>query len=123
MTQERTFGRRAPRPAPSPPPRVPPAALPTLKDIGFTPSDAAELRTFRQGYRHRRFIGRGGWRWAGGVSLGIGSLAGLLGLEPLRWLFAAAGVAAILYSFSRHARSPEALAPPGPAPADPPPGA
>lgn len=108
MSQEKVFGRRAtPRAAPPPvAPSSPVRDLPTLKDLGFTPTDdKAELREFKRGYRHRRFVGQGAWRWVSGVCMGVSALFLLLDLHLLGWLAGIAAFVFLIYSFTRHAKS------------------
>jgi hypothetical protein len=103
MAQEPAFGRRAGAvpAAPIAPPLVE-RPLPTLADLGFTPSDdRAEVRDYMQGLRQRRFAGRGGWRWVAGLCFGVNTVLGLLDVGAIGWLFTGAGLAALLYSFRR----------------------
>jgi hypothetical protein len=103
MNEVNTFGRRADAdPAPSawtPPPPAAASDLPSLKDLGFTPGgDAEELRAFKQGYRKRRFLSLGGWRWVGGLCFLVSTITGFLDLHTLSVVFGTAGALAIAYS-------------------------
>jgi hypothetical protein len=102
MPPETAFGRRAPAQPQAAQPSAaaaPASDLPSLKDLGFTPGDdAEELRAFKQGYRKRRFLSLGGWRWAGGVCFLLSTIAGFLDLHSLSVLFGTVGALAIGYS-------------------------
>ena len=103
MSDAKTFGRRSTGSLPKGfPPSAPVRDLPSLQDLGFTPFDDAEaLRTFKQDYRKRRFIRRGGWRWVGGVCVLASTITGLAGLSDVSSLLGAAGVLAFGYTLLR----------------------
>jgi hypothetical protein len=108
MSQPTSFGRRTPATlAASPAPRPPSKTEPSPSSLGGKKSaeDKAELRAFKAGFRRRRFIGRGGWRWVGGVCFGVSGVLGFLGMGGLSALFVAVGCAALIYGFVGTARS------------------
>ena len=101
MASDIAFGRRAPAGPASPaaPPRQD-RPLPSLEELGVTvQDDRAELEAFKRDVRRRRFIGRGGWRWAAGLCFSANGVLGFMGLDAIGFAFGAAGVAALLYSF------------------------
>jgi hypothetical protein len=120
MPQEKVFGRRA-SPARAIAPVVAPAAapvrdLPTLKDLGFTPADdSAELRSFKQAFRYRRFVRLGGWRWIGGLCFSFGTICSLAGFGWATVLLGPAGIVCIILGFRRaKPRDPSAATAAGP---------
>lgn len=79
---------------------TPASELPTLKDLGYTPGDdAAELRAFKQGFRKRRFLARGGLRWLAGVFSLVAVICYVAGWMEVRWLFAVASMTCLIWSF------------------------
>jgi len=106
MPQETVFGRREPSRFTQPAAPRPASDLPSLKDLGcMAEEDAAELRAYKQHYRRRRFVSRGGWRWVGGLCFAASGVLSFTEFNGARSLLGLAGLACLIVGFLRPAKS------------------
>lgn len=88
---------------------TPASELPSLKDLGYVPNDdAQELRAFKQGFRKRRFLARGGLRWLAGVFSLVAVICYVVGWMEIRWLFGVASMTCLIWSFFAPKPEPDA---------------